>query len=354
MNFPFTRIVRFLLISAFLIFLSGSSIDVFAQQSGTAAPTTDRQRGIDFFRRGEIKSAIQALTISTKQDKADGEAWYYLGLALARNNQYDKAGKAFEASTKLQPEFGPGHTAYSYALLLTGKTEAAGKEARRAIELDDRLAEAHYVLGVVHLRDGKLADAELEAGRAIRSNPSFPKAHLLKSQALLGLYAKSSVAGVHPGENATEEQLEKWREERAQTREFLKQATAAMESFVSRSPAEQTGIWGEQLATMRVHLDGTSEIFRSADVTTRAKVLRKPEPSYTEEARNAGVEGTVVMRAVFASDGKVKHILVLTSLPYGLTEAAVEASRRIKFIPATKDGKPVSMWMQLEYNFSLY
>jgi len=32
----------------------------------------------------------------------------------------------------------------------------------------------------------------------------------------------------------------------------------------------------------------------------------------------------------------------------------VEAARRIKFVPAMKDGKPVSMFMQLEYNFSLF
>ena len=36
----------------------------------------------------------------------------------------------------------------------------------------------------------------------------------------------------------------------------------------------------------------------------------------------------------------------------GLTERAIEAAKRIKFTPAMKDGKPVSVWMQLEYNFS--
>jgi hypothetical protein len=47
-------------------------------------------------------------------------------------------------------------------------------------------------------------------------------------------------------------------------------------------------------------------------------------------------------------------MLVLQALPGGLTEAAVRAARAISFVPATKDGKPVSMWMQLEYNFNLY
>jgi len=41
-------------------------------------------------------------------------------------------------------------------------------------------------------------------------------------------------------------------------------------------------------------------------------------------------------------------------LPYGLTERAIAAARQIKFTPATKDGRPVSMYIQLEYNFNLY
>lgn len=40
--------------------------------------------------------------------------------------------------------------------------------------------------------------------------------------------------------------------------------------------------------------------------------------------------------------------------PYGLTEASVRAARKIKFIPATVDGRPVSMFVQLEYHFNLY
>jgi outer membrane biosynthesis protein TonB len=57
---------------------------------------------------------------------------------------------------------------------------------------------------------------------------------------------------------------------------------------------------------------------------------------------------------VFSSDGEVKGIRVVQALPFGLTTAATQAARRIKFTPATKDDKPVSMYMQLEYNFNLY
>jgi hypothetical protein len=50
----------------------------------------------------------------------------------------------------------------------------------------------------------------------------------------------------------------------------------------------------------------------------------------------------------------VEHILILRSLPAGLTEQAIQSAKKIKFVPATRNGKPVSMIMELQYNFNLY
>ncbi len=97
-----------------------------------------------------------------------------------------------------------------------------------------------------------------------------------------------------------------------------------------------------------------NKIFSGKDVNSKARVLSKPEPQYTEEARKNQVTGTVVLRAVFTSGGQVTNIRAVSGLPYGLTERAIAAARNIKFVPATKDGRPVSMYIQLEYNFNLY
>ena len=90
------------------------------------------------------------------------------------------------------------------------------------------------------------------------------------------------------------------------------------------------------------------------DVEQRARLLFKPEPQYTEEARRNGTEGTVMLRVVFSSSGDVVQIRAVRTLPFGLTERAIAAARLIKFVPAMKDGHPVSVHMQLEYNFHLY
>jgi TonB family protein len=99
---------------------------------------------------------------------------------------------------------------------------------------------------------------------------------------------------------------------------------------------------------------GRSGVLSVREVEQRARLISKPEPKYTEEARRNQITGTVMLRAVFASSGEVVQIRALSSLPFGLTERAIAAAREIKFVPAMKGGRPVSVSMQLEYNFNLY
>jgi len=94
--------------------------------------------------------------------------------------------------------------------------------------------------------------------------------------------------------------------------------------------------------------------FGGKEVERKIRLGMKPEPLYTEEAKRNQITGTVILKAVFSSAGNVSNIRVVAGLPYGLTERAIDAAKKIKFIPAMKNGHYVSMWMQLEYNFNLY
>ncbi len=93
------------------------------------------------------------------------------------------------------------------------------------------------------------------------------------------------------------------------------------------------------------------QIVASKQADEKVRFLKKPEPSYTDEARKNKIAGTVILKVVFTSSGTVENIRVVRELPDGLTERAIEAAKKIKFVPAMKDGHPVSMWIQLEYNF---
>jgi TonB family protein len=92
-------------------------------------------------------------------------------------------------------------------------------------------------------------------------------------------------------------------------------------------------------------------IYTGKEVDKKAVVKSKPQPDYTREAQEHRQGGVVVLRCVFAASGKVTNIHVVVGLPDGLTQEAIDAASRIKFKPALKDGKPVSMWIELQYNF---
>ena len=100
--------------------------------------------------------------------------------------------------------------------------------------------------------------------------------------------------------------------------------------------------------------EDNNRIYSPREITQKARILLRPEPRYTESARKYQVSGTVVLRAVFSARGEVTNIRVVRKLPHGLTELSVAAARALKFVPAMKDGKPVSQYIQIEYNYNLY
>jgi TonB family protein len=95
-------------------------------------------------------------------------------------------------------------------------------------------------------------------------------------------------------------------------------------------------------------------VYVPEEVTQKAKILSKPQPKFTEEARKNDADGVVRLRLVLAASAKVTDVSVVEGLPYGLTEKAVRAARKIKFTPATKDGHLVSQYMNAEYNFTVW
>jgi len=95
-------------------------------------------------------------------------------------------------------------------------------------------------------------------------------------------------------------------------------------------------------------------VFRQSEVDVRARVLSKPEPQYTEEARRNQIAGTVILSVVFSRTGEVTNIRAVQTLCCGLTERAIAAARQIRFVPAVRNGQTVPTHMQLEYNFNLY
>ena len=322
-----------------------SAVSAFAQTRPTNSSTL-RLRGTELYHQKKYSEAAEVLKQAVTKDKTDADAWYYFGLALITDpKSWKESSKAFETALKLRPNFAAAHTGLDYAMMLRNKTDSAAREARAALELDSTIADAYYVLGVTRLRAGAREDALKNAESAIKLQPNVAAAYLLKSQALVSFLGDVLVGEV---------------EDSADDRTARNRAAAeALAKYLELNPnSENKNTWTEQLESLRLLVNSRKpgeeqQVFSAKEVTTKVRVLSKPEPQYTNDARAMGVTGTVVLRCIFTADGAVKHFLIVRGLPGGLTEQAIGAARRLKFVPATKNGRPVSTYIQLEYHFRI-
>lgn len=89
------------------------------------------------------------------------------------------------------------------------------------------------------------------------------------------------------------------------------------------------------------------EIYEEAPVP-----IHRPEPKYPDWAREARIEGRVVLHALVGSDGRVKRVRVVRDVT-GLSEPAREAIARWTFRPAKAGGRPVTVWVEIPIDFKL-
>ncbi len=94
--------------------------------------------------------------------------------------------------------------------------------------------------------------------------------------------------------------------------------------------------------------------YRVGGGVSAPRAIYAPDPEYSEEARKAKYQGTVVLWVVVGADGRPHDIRIVRSLGMGLDEKAIEAVRLWKFEPARKDNSPVAVQINVEVNFRLY
>ncbi|HZH29875.1 MAG TPA: TonB family protein [Pyrinomonadaceae bacterium] len=311
-------------------------------------------RGISLYHRGKHGDAIKLLRAATKKRKEDAEAWLYLGLSYLKTDEIKQAREALKAARRLRPTHDLTLIGLAVAFVKSGDDNGAMEAATEAVKHGQRNAEAHYLLGAVNYRIGRFPQALEWAEAALKINPAFASAHYLKGQTLLGL----SDQALTNSRNETPE-VRSLLAEKADAR-FI-EATQTLEAFMRLAPnAPEIPKLREELQQMRLFRDAVDpsnpnrSVFAAREVTARAKITSKPEPLYTVRARRNQTTGTVRLRIVLSADGTVGHIYPARTLPDGLTEASIEAARKIKFVPAMKDGRLVSQFVTIEYNFNIF
>jgi len=96
-----------------------------------------------------------------------------------------------------------------------------------------------------------------------------------------------------------------------------------------------------------------SGVYRVGGGVTPPSVIYRVEPAYSEEARKARYQGTVVLSAIVRKDGTLEVLKVVRGVGLSLDENAIQALRQWKFRPGAKDGTPVDVFLYVEVNFSL-
>jgi len=94
-------------------------------------------------------------------------------------------------------------------------------------------------------------------------------------------------------------------------------------------------------------------VFKVGGGVSAPSIIHKVDPQYSEEARKARYQGTVILEAIVQKDGSVQIVRVVRSLGFGLDEKAIEALRQWKFSPAKQNGIAVPVALNIEVNFNL-
>lgn len=141
-------------------------------------------------------------------------------------------------------------------------------------------------------------------------------------------------------------------DEKAQTRTIATQAeiAEALEPLTLEDLGSGSGD-GDSLV-IDVDIDTSPSPFEFVAVEEEPVRLRIDPPVYPELARDAGIEGTVLVQVLVGRDGKVKDVIYVDG-PEALKEAAFACARTAVWKPALMDNKPVEVWVVMPVTFRL-
>jgi protein TonB len=97
---------------------------------------------------------------------------------------------------------------------------------------------------------------------------------------------------------------------------------------------------------------GTGNDFVAFD--TKPEILKWVSPVYPEFAREAGLEGLVIVNVLVGTDGRVMDAVIIQPVHDVLNKSALEAARKCLFSPGKQRNIPVPVWVALPYKFSLF
>ncbi len=280
-------------------------------------------------------------------------AQYNFGLALLKTGDYERAITANTKALEFKPNWPDAYNNLGLAYAGLKRWEEAARAYREAVRIVPNYAGAYLNLGIASVRLGQLDFARqlVEKLKPMSWAHQAELAHeILAVERGGAIITANNATPAAPQPTTTDSPANPVTEN--------KTASPAETQAPSPSPLTDkptTPVTSESKVTPTlegkaappssppVQEECPEPIYRQSGVTQMASIIGLLEFPYTDEAIQNNVEGKIVLKAVLCGNGRVSDISVEERLPFGLTERAIEALKKMQFQPAVRDSQPVSV-----------
>ena len=283
-----------------------------------------------------------------------------IAAALEDMRQYDNAEKLLEAAVALREQlFGSQSVGYGVGVMKLAGLESKRNQPDQAVALYSKAAQ---VLG----DRTEAVPALMVLGQNMLAKKNYQQAidYFEKAQNLDGAQAGPAQMWMA---------IVREREQNAAAAETLYRSALSVESGNSAESANTLDLYARFLknqgredesklmsdratevrrALAKPH-QASANLYKIGNGVSAPKLLYKVEPAYTEEARVAQYQGTVVLSVEVGADGIARNFEVVRGLGLGLDENAISAVQQWHFQPGVRDGAPVTILATIEVNFRL-
>jgi|SRR5262245_6447176 len=282
--------------------------------------------------KAKILNEIEDVKQSIAKNPDDAQERYRLGGLFEKLSQWEDAVEAYSQTVKIKPDF-----AYAYYVLGWCYTRMNNyEEALKA----HQEAEKHIGITSFKLKlAGEIANYAIgwDLYRLRRYDEAIT--HYVKAAQIYTSYQEAiyEIGRVHLAQG---------------DQEGVQQITNKLDPYFRDLLLKEMEI--VESADKGGATDSPNPSVLTMDRVNRPTILYREKAKYTETARQHKAQGTVVLSVVFDANEKITGVRIIRDLPYCLTAQALIAAQRIKFKPAMKDGRPISVRGSLEFSFYLY
>jgi len=313
--------------TALLSICLSAGLTIVVAQAGLAAQTSPYDKAT-----AKTLKEIEDAKRSIEKNPDDAREHYRLGELYEKGSQWQEAVAAYSQAVQVKPDFAYAHYNLGWCYTRLANYEEALKahqEAEKHLQITSfklRLTteKALYAIGWDLYSLRRYDEAIASYVKAVQSAPKYQEAVYEIGRVCL---AKGDQEGA-------------------------RQITDKLEPYLRNLLIKEMEIieWGEKGGAT----GAPNPLVLKMDKETLPTLLHREKPLYTSMAHDHNIQGVAVLSVVFGANEKITSVRIIRDLPYGLTAQALIALQKIKFKPAMKDGKPVSVRGSLEFAFNLY